>query len=254
MDKDIPFSVVVPTAYGPMIVNRNDINQTNALFKTGFAESRREISLLAHVLSLCGTNTIVVDIGANIGTHTIALARAVGPQGRIHAFEPQRILFNMMCGSVALNSLMNVYCYNMAVGDREGSIEIPQYDYSKPLNFGSIEFGHPLIEKLAQERGHDPNRVEFVQLTTLDRFSFGRIDLLKIDVEGMEMQVLDGAAATISRCTPVLYVEFVKVDRELLARRISAWGYSVHQTDMNYLCIPPRLKEQIKVVNAGNIP
>src|SRR5215472_8442470 len=95
--------------------------------------SHSEIVFLTDVLRLCGNDLTAIDVGANVGTHALAFARAVGSLGAVHAFEPQRIIFNMLCGSIALNS----HCYNMAVGDRQGSIEIPQFDYSKPLSFGS---------------------------------------------------------------------------------------------------------------------
>ncbi|TFG83046.1 MAG: FkbM family methyltransferase, partial [Chromatiales bacterium] len=55
------------------------------------------------------------DIGANIGTHTLALARLVGQQGLVFAFEPQRIVFQTLCANMALNSLDNVHCINSAV-------------------------------------------------------------------------------------------------------------------------------------------
>jgi len=245
----VPFTIIVPTTYGQMIVNRHDITETNFLFKKGFSLVHSEIVFLTNVLRLCGNNLTVVDVGANVGTHALAFARVVGPQGTVHAFEPQRIIFNMLCGSVALNSITNLYCYNMAVGDRQESIEIPQFDYTQPLNFGSIEFGPRQREVLSQPRRHDPNRVEFVPLTTLDHFAFKRVDLMKIDAEGMELQVLDGAAETIRRCQPVLYVEFVKVDADALRERIVACGdYSVYKNKSNYLCVPSRLSDQLRAL------
>jgi hypothetical protein len=57
----VPFSVIVPTAYGQMIVNRNDINQTNPLFKTGLAIDHDEISMLGEVLRLCEPDPVFID-------------------------------------------------------------------------------------------------------------------------------------------------------------------------------------------------
>ena len=176
----IPFSITLPTAYGQMIVNRNDINQSNALFKTGRAIDHDEIMLLSQILGSLGTELTVVDIGANFGTYSLGLASAVGSKGRVHAFEPQRIIFNMLAGSVALNSLTNVYCYNQAVGSTIGSIEIPQFDYFQPLNFGSVEFGQAQREPLSQRRQYD-GVSDRVPLTTIDHFAFDRVDLIKID-------------------------------------------------------------------------
>jgi FkbM family methyltransferase len=242
----IPFSIIVPTVYGQMILNRNDINQTNALLKTGCAIDHDEIMLLSRVLALLDSHATVIDVGANFGTYTLGLAPTVGPLGKIHAFEPQRIIFNMLAGSIALNSLTNVYCHNVAIGGHKGSIEVPQFDYSMPLNFGSIEFGAEQCEQLTQNRMHDPERVEHVPVVTIDSFSFKRVDLMKIDAEGMELEVLAGAHHTIQRCRPVLYVEFVKVDRLLLREKITSHNYSIHQSGMNYLCIPAGMRLPIQ--------
>lgn len=243
----IPFSIIVPTVYGQMIVNRNDINQTNALLKTGRAIDHDEIMLLSRILALLDPHATVIDVGANFGTYALGLAPAVGPLGKIHAFEPQRIIFNMLAGSIALNSLTNVYCHNLAIGRHEGSIEIPQFDYSMPLNFGSIEFGAEQHEQLTQNRMHDPERVEHVPVVTIDSFAFKRVDLMKIDAEGMELEVLAGACDTIQRCRPVLYVELVKVDRSLLRGKIAGHNYSIHQNGINYLCIPAEMQFPIQL-------
>jgi len=112
------------------------------------------------------------------------------PGGKIHAFEAQRMIFNMLAGSVALNALENIVCHNVAIGDREGSIELPQFDYFRELNFGSVELGDEQRERLTQQRGHDPKKIEHVPLRTIDGFGFENVALIKIDVEGMEMQVL----------------------------------------------------------------
>ncbi len=248
----VPFTVVVPTVYGQMLVNRHDINQTNALFKTGVSIDHNEIVMLAQILQLLGTGLTVLDVGANFGTFAIALSRVVGPNGQVHAFEPQRLIYNMLIGSVALNSLTNVYGHNVAVGDREDRIEIPQFDYNHPLNFGSIEFAPEQGEKLTQTRGHDPAKVEYVPLTTIDRFEFPKVHLIKVDAEGMELQVLGGALQTIRRCRPVLYAEYAKGDREALRRAILKLDYVVHENAMNYLCIPVELSNDIQISCASS--
>jgi FkbM family methyltransferase len=234
----VPFAIIVPTVYGNMIVNRYDINQTNTLFKTGMAFDHQEILILARLWALIGKGSTFLDVGANFGTYALAMSRCIGPNGTIHAFEAQRVIFNMLAGTMALNGLTNVHCHNVALGDREGKIEIPQYDYNRELNFGSIEFGGQQTETLGQNPVRDPSRVEYVRLTTIDRFEFEGVNLIKIDVEGMELAVLDGTAKTIARCRPVMYIEFVKCDKAALRQRIVSMDYEVHQIALNYLCVP----------------
>jgi len=252
----VPFTIIVPTAYGQMLVNRHDINQTGALVKTGLAVDHNDIALLTQVLQLLGTDLTVLDIGANFGAFALAFAQCVGARGRVHAFEPQRVLFHMLAGSVALNSLTNVFCHHLALGDREGRLEIPQFDYSQPLNFGSIEFTAEQREPLTQRRGHDPARAEYVALMPIDRLALPQVHLMKIDAEGMELQVLAGAAETLRRCRPVLYVEFLKSDKAALRQFVAAHNYDVHENGINFLCIPTEMKDRIRITQAqpGAVP
>jgi FkbM family methyltransferase len=235
--------------YGQMLVNRHDLNQTNALFKAGMAFDHPDIVMVAQVLQKLGTDLTMLDIGANFGTYSIALCRQVGANGKIHAFEPQRLIYNLLVGSVAINSITNVYCYNVALGDREGRIEIPQFDYNQPLNFGSIEFTAEQGEPLTQPRGHDPAKAEFVPLSTVDRFEFPQVHFMKIDTEGMELSVLKGAEQTIRRCRPVLFVEHMKNDHDTLLAAISQLDYIVYEGHINFLCIPRELSGKFQVAS-----
>jgi FkbM family methyltransferase len=159
---------------------------------------------------------VVIEVGANIGAHTVPLARHVGPSGLVIAFEPQRILFQMLCANLALNSLPNVYCFNNAVGAVHGSVRVPPIDYGTRGNFGALALG-----------GHEIG--EPLTVITLDGFTLSRCDFLKVDVEGMEKQVLEGATDLIARLKPVLYVENDREGEEIpLIRLIDSMGYSMY--------------------------
>src|ERR1700677_2124963 len=80
-----PFAIIVPTIYGNMIVNRHDVNQTNALIKTGAAVDHPTIVFLARLLRLGEKNPVFIDVGANIGTYSLALAHCVGRGGEGHS-------------------------------------------------------------------------------------------------------------------------------------------------------------------------
>jgi len=242
MNGAVPFSIVLPTIYGPMVVNRHDVNQTGALLATGRAPDHAEIAVLGSLLAELGPDPVVIDVGANFGCFALALARIAGPKGKVHAFEAQRVIFDMLCGSVALNGLTQVFCHHVAVGDREGMIEVPQFDYDKRMNFGSVEFGGVQRERLDQARGHDALRREYVRMAALDGFGFDRVDLMKIDAEGMELEVLAGAAGIIGRCRPVILAEYLKVNRRKLREALSVYGYDLFTLGFNYLCVPPALQ------------
>lgn len=158
----------------------------------------------------------VVEVGANIGAHTVVLARQVGPTGLVLAIEPQRIPFQLLCANVALNSLTNVICLQQAVGARTGTIHVPPVDFTREGNFGSLSLG-------SYDRG------EQVPLVTLDTFNLARCHFIKIDVEGMEQQVLEGAVGLIERFKPVLYVENDKQDKwQELIRYVDSLGYQMY--------------------------
>ena len=250
----LPYTIVVPTVYGRMLLNRNDINQTGALVKTGMAPDHAEIVYLTQILDLIPDATkIVLDVGANMGTYTLAMAHHLGEAGQVYALEPQRLVFQLLCGSVALNSLPNVHCLHAAAGAEAGRIPIPQYDYFQPLNFGSIEFGERQREPLHQERGQDAERHELVDRITIDSLELPALHILKIDAEGMEFEVLAGARNTIARCAPVIHVEHLKVDKVELARQLKLMGYEVFDMGQDYLCIPQKYEAAIRVTGVPQL-
>ncbi len=132
----------------------------------------------------------VLDIGAHIGTHTMALAQAVGAEGKVIAFEPQPKIFRELFLNMNINNLKNIVYYWAGVGANEGKIEL------SPL-VSSNEGGTPLGGGTGQ----------FVQLLTIDSLHLKDVSLMKIDVEGMEDQALDGARETILSNRPVIIIE-----------------------------------------------
>ncbi|WP_421738592.1 FkbM family methyltransferase [Caulobacter sp.] len=241
----VPYGLVMPTIYGPVIVSRHDINQTNHLLKTGRAHGHDSTDMIAKLSVLKGPEPFVVDVGANFGLFSLGLASLLDGRGVYHCFEAQRILFNMIAGSVALNGYSNIFCHHIAVGEEAGAIEIPQFDYNSQLNFGSVEFGAQQRERLSQERGSDPDKQEFVEMRTLDSYNFPRVDILKVDVEGMEPQVLRGAEALIDAWRPLMLVEHLKSDSQSLADQITAKNYKLYALSDDFICIPNELAHLI---------
>ncbi|HEY3789291.1 MAG TPA: FkbM family methyltransferase [Urbifossiella sp.] len=158
----------------------------------------------------------VLEVGANIGAHTVWLAETVGPSGKVLAFEPQRIVFQTLCANLALNSITNVHGFQAALGATAGQIVVPTLDYSRTENYGALALG-------GYQHG------EPVPLLTIDGLKLPACHFIKIDVEGMEREVLQGAVETIAAFTPILYVEN---DREAKKQRlihfIDGLGYDMY--------------------------
>ena len=167
---------------------------------------------LAFLGQLVRPGHTVIDLGANIGAHALAFARMTGVTGRVYAVEPQPGAFRLLCANLALNRVGHVTTIHAAAGAAAGKIRVPVLDYAKPGNYGGVSAG--------SDWGVD------VALVVLDSLELAACHLLKIDVEGMENEAIEGARATIARHRPLLYVENDREQRSReLIERIGALGY-----------------------------
>jgi FkbM family methyltransferase len=184
------FMAMKKCKHGAFLYNKHDSFVGQSLDRYGeWCES--ELLLLGQGIK---PGQLVIDVGANIGTHTIFFAKAVSEQGLILAFEPQRLAYQNLCANIALNALMNVIACQQGVGKRAETIHLPRFDPRIGMNFGAISM-----------RGHVGG--EPVQVIRLDDLGLGRCHLIKVDVEGMECDVLEGARQTIAKYRPILFVE-----------------------------------------------
>lgn len=149
-----------------------------------------------------------IDIGANIGDLTLPLSQMVGDEGKIFAFESHAENFNVLCANLALNGVVNVMPINAFVAS------------SPDVETGSSVWGP---DAYVSKRWQTP----FVQLDSLD---LAAMHLLKIDVDGNELDVLKSGAMQIERFRPVLYFEndMREKSRDLLAFVMGDLGYDLY--------------------------
>ena len=88
---------------------------------------------------------VAVEVGANIGAHTVFLAQAVGPTGQVVAFEPQRVVYQTLCANLALNSIANTRVWQAAVGAAPSENIVPMLDPNTEHNFGGLGLGGHLM-------------------------------------------------------------------------------------------------------------
>jgi FkbM family methyltransferase len=226
------FNQLAKTRNGYCLYNQNDIYVGKSIEKYG-EFSALEMQLLTQ---LCQPGDTVIEIGANIGAHTIEIARRVGPEGWVLAFEPQRMVFQALCANVAINSLTNVDCYCAAMGRERGSINVPEMDPALSNNFGGVSL-------LGDESGR------LVECFPLDQFvSLPQLRLIKIDVEGMESDVISGGKKLIEKFKPFLYVENDHPEKsENLIRLIDSLGYRM------YWHLPPLFNPDNYYANSENV-
>jgi len=203
---------LVSTRHGPMLVFRGDVYVGRSLDLYG-EYCAAEFDIFAQIIR---PGMTVVEVGANIGAHTVPLARRCAP-GPLWAFEPQQRVFQLLCANLALGQVSNAICLPEACGAAPGFAEVPAVDYSGPENIGGVSLG-PASERAAPALT--------VRVTPLDELRLPACEFLKIDVEGWETEVLQGAAGTIARFAPTIYVENDRAAKqEAVIRTLDGMGY-----------------------------
>lgn len=147
-------------------------------------------------------DSIVIDVGANIGSHTLAYCRKAWG-GRVIFFEPQPIMFSLLSKSVGDNDLSNAVGYCAALSDTIGTGYVDFPDYGEGGNFGMVK-----LSEVSETQAVLNN----VQMITIDSLGLDRCDFIKIDAEGGTVSILKGAAGTIEKHSPVIATELLGVE------------------------------------------
>jgi FkbM family methyltransferase len=192
--------VLVDTRYGTMLANRYDVYIGRALIEYG-EYCELETQFLRQLIDHSGT---IVEVGANIGSQTVALAKAAKAVGAdVIAIEPQPFVFQNLCANLALNALDNVTAWPFACAAQAGTVWFERQNYQSPGNFGCVSVRADAMAGGVQ-----------VPSVRLDDLLRGRnVRLVKVDVEGFELQVLKGAVETLAKSRPMLYVENDRVEQ-----------------------------------------
>lgn len=179
----------VPCRHGNFeLLSGDSIVSESLLWYGEWAEN--ELDLLRRFVA---PGSVVADVGSFIGTHAVALAHAVGGMGQVHAFEPRRETFEILKRNIDNNVAGRVTAHNVGVSDHPATIHLMTQD-PQTRNLGGLS----LID---QGEGYE------VEVITLDMLALPRLDLMKVDVEGMEASVIAGARETLARCRPVVFAE-----------------------------------------------
>lgn len=247
--RPLPF-VLAATNHGSMILNRNDYRMVDA--NSGYGVGYQllnnscfdpeEIGFAVALLNLrqkyFGKGVVAIDGGANIGVHTIEWAKHMYGWGTVHAFEAQEKIYYALAGNVAINNCLNASAHYAALGSKSGEIKIPVPNYLVPASFGSLELKqNKSNEFIGQNIDYSDEAMQNVALKTIDSFNWPRVDLIKIDVEGMEVDVLLGAEHTIQRAKPILMIEIIKTDKVQVEAFLARQGYKMYPMGINLLAV-----------------
>jgi FkbM family methyltransferase len=169
--------------------------------------AEHELSILRSFISAGGG---VIDVGANIGTHTLAFSRWV-ENGRVIAIEAQPAICQILGLNCRQNGCSNVRIVNAICGEKRRHVEF-RPDYTSDENFGGISFADARSDRrFAVHRWLDRLRnsaVTSIPVVTLDNLCSGQtISFIKLDIEGMELDALRGGRKLITRCRPIISFE-----------------------------------------------
>jgi FkbM family methyltransferase len=267
MRKSIPRPVayvLTATNHGTMIVNRHDYRLVgdggygvgHQLLQTSSFD-QPEIDLALQLLESrrmnFGVGVVAVDCGANIGAHTVEWARFMHGWGGVLAFEAQEKIFYALAGNLAINNCFNARAVWAAVGSSSGSIGVPVPDYFTPSSFGSLELRKTQrTEFIGQSIDYSPEKLLPTEMLAIDDLQLARLDFLKIDIEGMEMDALAGSRQSITKHKPQILIEKIKSDEAGLRAYLIEHGYQIHTMGINLLAIhaDDPVRNQLKIVPA----
>jgi FkbM family methyltransferase len=182
---------------------------------------------------------VVLDIGANLGTFCIPLAKKI-VKHTYHAFEPQRIVYYQLCANTFINGLDNLHCHNFGLSNKEERLMLTMPNYATEGNIGAFS-----INIIVRENDYEcktEGRKEPLVVFTLDSGEHKNVRLIKIDVEGHELEVLKGGIKTIkaNNYPPIIFEAWTwkpwfESKRKALFEYLEGHGYEIQRLGQNNL-------------------
>lgn len=232
MSKDLFISV--PTKFGDITSISTDDRITADLIKHSIWE---EIEL-NNCISLYkkyqrNNHNIILDIGANIGSYSIPFAWQF-PDHTIYTFECQKIMYECLLDTRDRLNIHNLKIHHAAVSNtNDDNFYYNMIDYTQDANFGAFELEPP--KENTDFNGVITSNLEHVKKITIDSLNLTNVGLIKIDVEGMEINVLEGAINTITESTPLIAVEFGKTSIDTITKFFCDLNYKNISRDRSLL-------------------
>jgi FkbM family methyltransferase len=153
-------------------------------------------------------NTNIIDLGGNIGTTTLLMSEVLSENCKIYTFEPfySDIIFKNIIDN---NLTSKVEVFQCGVGNTNETLKVKNVDLSIPNNFGAVS----LVNRSETDKtSEDVDKFVEIKVFSLDSFNFENVSLIKVDVENMEIETLEGSINLIQRCKPAILIECHKIN------------------------------------------
>ena len=193
---------------------------------------------------------VVLDIGANLGSFSIPLAKS-NQHLTFHAFEPQRIIYYQLCANTFINGLDNLHCHQFGISNKRDRFEVTIPDYANEGNIGAFSLDEETRKneyEVTTEGGK-----ETMVVFPLDDGQHKNVRLIKIDVEGHELEALEGSIKTIkaSNYPPIIFEAWnwkpwFEPKRKRLFEYLRDHGYDITEGGNNNLAQHPKFGEMLK--------
>lgn len=205
--------------HGTFFYHENDRYIGKSLSEYG-EWSEGEVELIKKIVS---NNENIIEIGSNIGTHTIPLAKHVSNGGQIFSFEPQSQNHELLMKNIFHNNIKNVNIAQIAISSKEGRAFMNTFDNEKINNYGDAKIFENKLENF-----------EEVSVKTLDQLFLDKLNknfsikLIKCDAQGQEPNIIKGSKKIIEKNKPYLYLENddIKTSKNLI-EMIKSMGYQM---------------------------
>ena len=175
------------------------------------------------IKQLTKTNDNVIEVGSNIGTHTIPLAKHLSQGGLLYALEPQSQNYKILIKNINQNDLQNIKVFKIAASNKKSEAYMNLFDENETNNFGDARIFNKIFTNF-----------EKVSVSTLDELFFHEFNenkklvLVKCDAQGQETNIINGSKKIIEKFKPLLYVENDNIEQSKnLIETIKSLHYSL---------------------------
>lgn len=194
------------------------------------------------IMSVLRPGDIVIDVGANIGIHSLVMAQTVGKTGAVYSFEPHPIIFNKLVTNIGLNNMRWVHPIKAALSDSSGQAVLQGFGESSNQGTSTL---------CTSDKTNNQFQIKTI---TLDEFvastKIPSLSLIKIDVEGHELNVLQGAIKTLATFKPLIIFENSK--KNIPCELFWNLGYAIYQIHHDH--VTPSIMANTKGYNFLAIP